>query len=184
MTIAQYARDSAVHMEAKKDGLQQRQSGDWVLRLTVQATDMPMEVMQAPMGQRYVVALVAIGDNEEPASAVVAAASAAKPDATGRPAPVEESRVFKRNWVDLPPQQQAGIVSNDPVFWEFLSTEKRARINGCHIRSADDAAIYIRNYCGVKSRTELASNDEARSEWRDLMHTYRAWQLAEKCGAA
>jgi hypothetical protein len=65
-TPARQARENAISFEVKKDGLQQRQSGDWVLRLTVQAVDMDQRITTAPMGTRFVCALVEVGDDEMP----------------------------------------------------------------------------------------------------------------------
>ena len=50
MNEAERARENAISFEVKKDGLQQRQSGDWVLRVTVAAIDMHQVIVNAPMG--------------------------------------------------------------------------------------------------------------------------------------
>ena len=44
MREAQAARRNAISLEVKKDGLQQRQSGDWMLRFTVAAVDMDRRI--------------------------------------------------------------------------------------------------------------------------------------------
>jgi len=49
-----------VNFETKKDGLRQTQDGLWKLTLTVLPEDMPVELMQAPMGTPYGLAMVKI----------------------------------------------------------------------------------------------------------------------------
>ena len=41
---------------------------------------------------------------------------------------------------------------------------------------ADDAAGLIRNHCGIKSRSELATNDNAAKTWRALDDEFFRWQ--------
>jgi hypothetical protein len=62
------ARESAIQFEAKKDGLTQRQDGSWALRLKVHPLEMSRLISNHAMGQRYVVAMVPVDDNEEPIS--------------------------------------------------------------------------------------------------------------------
>ena len=66
MSVAEQARDAAVHCEAKKDRLAQGQSGDWRVTFTVATQDIPPALLAAPMGTRYVLALVEVGDDEQP----------------------------------------------------------------------------------------------------------------------
>ncbi len=52
MTPAEQARNQAITLEAKKDALSQRQSGDWKVSFTVQGVDMDARLTSAPMGTR------------------------------------------------------------------------------------------------------------------------------------
>ena len=61
--------------------------------------------------------------------------------------------------------QIAGIICNEPAFWKF------AQVNG-----ADEAADYVRVYCGVTSRSALDSNDDAASKFKTLKADYRIWR--------
>jgi hypothetical protein len=164
MSIADRALACAVHMEVKKDGLQQRQSGDWVLRLTVQATDMPMEIMQASMGQRYIAVLVAVDDNEEPK----------KPTSAPEPAGPESEKPIKavRVWSSLPPASQAAIIGSEAMFWSFV----KERFQPCQISDAEEAAEFIRAHCGIDTRKQLATNTHARKRFEDLAADYRLWR--------
>src|SRR5687768_14797168 len=82
--VAAIALENSIQMEVKKDGLQQRQSGDWTLRLVVQQTDIDDRLTKAPMGSRFVAVLVAIDDNEMP---IVSSPPSSSPVATNQPAP-------------------------------------------------------------------------------------------------
>jgi hypothetical protein len=66
MNQAKKARDNALQLEVKKDGLQQRQNGDWVLRFTAQNIDMHQVIVNAPMGTRFWCSLIELNDDETP----------------------------------------------------------------------------------------------------------------------
>jgi len=147
MNPADLARQNAIPLEVKKDGLQQRQNGDWVLRFVVQAADMDQRLTSAAMGTRFQVALVEIGDDELPKSK------------------------GKLDWRELQPAAQAGIRCNDPVFRAFLLD-----IHEWESANAEEAADWIRSFCNVKSRSELGSNHKARVLWKQLDDQFQAWQ--------
>lgn len=65
-SIATAARVAALPMEAKKDSLRQTQDGLWKVTFTVKAEDMHAAILNAPMGTRYLLAAVEIGDDEQP----------------------------------------------------------------------------------------------------------------------
>lgn len=151
MTIADKARALAVNFEAKKDSLAQRQSGEWKLSFTVKAEDVPTELLKAPMGTRYVLALVEIGDDE---------------------LPVEKPK-------DNPHKlsQQAAMLCEDARFQAWLQDKfKSAWLTyPAHTRPVDVAASIIRSKLAVLSRSELDTNPEAAARWRDLYAEYQAW---------
>jgi|SRR6185312_797996 len=146
MSAADTAVANAIPLEVKKDGLQQRQNGDWVLRLVVQAADMDQRLTNAAMGTRFQAALVEIGDDELP------------------------KERGKLDWRDVQPAAQCGIRCNDPHFRNFLSAEY-----GFETNTADEAAVIARQICQVESRTEFATNKKAREKWNVLDSQYREW---------
>jgi hypothetical protein len=104
--IADLARVNAIAMEAKKDGLSQRQGGDWALRFTVSAIDMDVRITKAPMGTRYQMVLVEITDDETP----------------------KDFKAQDRDkWRELGATKQAGIRCKDPIFWAYLHEELHFR---------------------------------------------------------
>jgi len=146
MSVAEKAVANAIPLEVKKDGLQQRQNGDWVLRFVVQAADMDQRLTNAAMGTRFMAALVEVGDNEEP------------------------KEKGKLDWRDVQPAAQCGIRCNDARFRDFLSVEY-----GFDTEDAEQAAVVSRQICGVESRAEFATNAKARAKWQSLDDQYREW---------
>lgn len=136
--VADIARENAIPLEAKKDGLQQRQDGSWLLRLRVHPQDSIDAIAKAPMGQRYMLALVELGDNEEPKA--------------------------RKQWHELPPASQSAIRCGEKAFHQFLK-----------VSTDEEAAEAVRVRCGVKSRSELSTDEKAKDRWDHLDRTYQEW---------
>lgn len=147
MSAAERAIANAIPIEVKKDGLQQRQNGDWVLRLVVQSADMDQRVTTAPMGTRYQAVLVEVGDDEMP-----------------------KEPKGKLDWREVQPAAQAGIRCAEPRFRDYLAVE-----HGINTKTAQEAAEAVRNLCGVNSRAQLGVNHKARTLWNQLDSGYREW---------
>jgi hypothetical protein len=169
MTPADHARNAAISLEAKKDALAQRQSGDWKISFTVQGTDMDARLTKAAMGTRFAMVLVEIGDDELP----VQKENRAQPrqeDSSPSPHPGGA----KRNWRDIPPPQQAGIRCDEPAFAAFL---KEQRPDDWQEEPDTVDCVYL--ICGITSRSELATNHKARVIWKQLDDQYGAWKALE-----
>jgi hypothetical protein len=70
-----------------------------------------------------------------------------------------------RDFHEMPRAQQAGIRCHDRDFQEWLG------VPGKYLdtpRGADFAAHIVRGQCGIDSRAELATDNDAAIEW-DLM---------------
>jgi hypothetical protein len=147
------ARANAISFEAKKDGLQQRQSGDWQLRVTVSALDMDQRLATAPMGTRFACVLVQIDDDESP---------------------VDHKARDRGAWRELGPTKQAGIRCKEPLFWAYLNEELHFSVS-----SEQMAAEAVRAHCGIGSRRELASDQEAARLWYSLDFAFQAWRVRE-----
>ena len=159
MNPADLARQNAIPLEVKKDGLQQRQNGDWVLRFVVQAADMDQRLTSAPMGTRFQVAMVEIGEDEMPITP--------QPEELDkRPAGAK-----RMEWRELQPAAQAGVRCGDPVFVAFIK-EMRPNL----WRNTPDIAECVRTICCVTSRSELGTNHRARVLWHQLDEHFQAWQ--------
>jgi len=177
MTPADHARNNAISLEAKKDALAQRQNGDWKVSFTVQGIDMDTRLTQAPMGTRYAVVLVEIGDDETPVNRKEAIPNhPTKPTVDSRPAPNPPARAKgeKMDWREVQPAAQAGIRCADPVFVAFLKTEHAE-----DFREFGNATDVVRNWCNVISRSELSTNHKARVIWKQLDDQFQAWKALE-----
>jgi len=169
MTPADLARKNSISLEAKKDALAQRQNGDWKVSFTVQGIDMDPRLTQAPMGTRYAVVLVEIGDDELPAQKEAAAKPRQESPPRSRP-----DGAKRMDWRDMQPAAQAGIRCEDPVFKAFMDeVHNLAEWNGFTTAEA------VRAFCGVKSRSELSTNHKARVLWHQLDSEFAAWKALE-----
>lgn len=168
MTIADQARNQALSLEAKKDALTQRQSGDWKISFTVQGIDMDPRLTQAAMGTRYAMVLVEIGDDELP---VQKEARTAKP----LPDSGQATAGAKRNWREMTPQQQAGIRIGEPSFAAYLRETYPDEW-----RETQDADACLKMLCGgISSKREIETNHMARTFWHGLDRAYAAWKALE-----
>lgn len=80
----------------------------------------------------------------------------------------------KKSWDEILPSQQAGILCNEPLFWNFLT--KR---NGKPIECVSEAATWVRQYCKVNTRADLTNQSPAAlAKWRELVVDYRLWERA------
>jgi hypothetical protein len=77
----------------------------------------------------------------------------------------------RRDWRDLSPQQQAGMRCEEAVFMSFLKENHPDNWR----EALADSAECVRLICGVKSRSELATNHKARVIWKQLDDEYQAW---------
>lgn len=109
-----------------------------VLKLSIHPNDLPKDLVLDPLGSRYVMVLARLNDQDEVVQ------------------PKEKSDGEKA--VDI-----AGLLCRNSRFVGWLAD--RGYSLG---RSQQDAVEAIRNLCGIKSRAELATNEEARSAFNEL----------------
>lgn len=145
-----------MQIQAKKDAMRQVQDGTWRIGFTVLPEDVPIELMTAPMGTIYNIAIVNAED--EAHEAVYEEVKFEKP---------------KRNFEDLPPSNQAALLCERADFQFFL-------IGYNTLSGAEIAADEIRHRCGVKSRSELDKNPVALAEFRKIQSEFSAWQIEQQ----
>jgi hypothetical protein len=66
--------------------------------------------------------------------------------------------------------RSAGILCRDQRFWKFLHDD--SQIFSANEKEATD---WLREYLGVKSRTELKTNSKARANLESITKEYRSW---------
>jgi len=200
MTPADLAHKNSISLEAKKDALAQRQNGDWKVSFTVQGIDMDPRLTQAPMGTRYAVVLVEIGDDELPVAgaatpaagrsmardgerssnqggrhALTPNASHNTPKDASRDEPAPEKH--RMDWRDLQPAAQCALRCDQPSFRTFLMEEHEYRPRDPN--SSDEAAEFIRGYFVIKSRSELGTDPRRRVLWKQMDDQFQAWKALE-----
>ena len=77
------------------------------------------------------------------------------------PMPSKEHRKFR----ELPFPQQAALRCNDPAFRKFIK-----------VNNAEEAAIWVREHCGVTSRSQIDPCAASGSRWHDLNLEFEAWK--------
>lgn len=193
MNIATAAREAAVNFEAKKTGFGQAQDG-WSLTLRIQDNDVPAHVRDAKKGTRYMVALVEIGDDEQPvnrkggdatdngpavlersqpSSAASETRSATQPRPAQRPAGADKPR---QPFGTLPYSTQAAIRCDDPIFRAFL----REMCAQPHAVDQEGAKKSIYHICHVGSRADIKPGTEAETYWLELERWFDAWKTKER----
>jgi hypothetical protein len=141
-----------IKFEAKKHGLSQVQDGTFKISLTVHPNDMIADFITAGMGQRFLVVLAAIDDDEQPKD-------------LGKETP-------KRKFADMTCAQQAGILCNDYSFQKWI-INKRISLPGSPAINSENAAIEVRAFCGVESRGCLDTSIIGRNRWGMIVSEYR-----------
>lgn len=109
-----------------------------ILKLSIHPNDLPKDLILDPLGTRYVMVLARLNDQDEVVQ------------------PKEKSDGEKA--VDV-----AGLLCRNERFIGWLADRgySAGRLPG-------DAVQAIRDLCGIKSRAELATNEDARREFNAL----------------
>ena len=138
-----------INMEVKKHAMQQLQDGHWKLTLTVHPEDMPIDLLQAPMGTAYGLAMVPIDyDN---------------PD-VGKP--ITEKTEGEKI------RERACILCKDPTFQNFI-TKMTWEVEDVY--KEPHARSHLLKYCGIESRKELVTNKAAQEKFKELDRKYKDW---------
>jgi len=109
-----------------------------ILKLAIHPNDLPKDLVLDPLGSRYVMVLARLNDQDEVVK------------------PKEKSEGDKA--VDI-----AGLLCRNNRFIHWLFD--RGYSGG---DTQADAVEGIRNYCSIQSRSELATNENARSRFNEL----------------
>lgn len=165
MSIADAAREAAISLEAKKDGLSQRQDGSWLLRLRVHQNDDISEIAGAPMGQRYSIAMVAIADDETPLESE----------------PKKQNRLTQRAAILCGESDFQNFLKHTfPMDWDRLRPSTTDGLSSNHL--SEWAATVLRVACGVRSRREIVPGSEPAVAFEKIVSDYYDWRVAEGHG--
>jgi len=134
----------AEHCEAKKYADRQSRDG-MVLSFILHPDDVPNELATAKIGQRYMIACAQIGEDERP---VVKAAVTKGERAMARANLICREQTFQ-GWVRLNNERE-GWVADTPNDEELASN-------------------VIRSVCGIESRKELLTDEEAQEKLKSFL---------------
>lgn len=130
-------RDAAVHFEAVKIAVSQDKNG-LVLKLSIHPDQVPKDLILSPLGTRYMVAAVQLGDDDTPIK--------------GKDKTEGERAVAA-----------AGALCRNPRFRGWMADKGYAADD-----TPDKVAAGLRAICMVDSRSELATNEDARKSFLEL----------------
>lgn len=177
--IATIARANAISVEAKLVRHSKRADGGINIGLAIHPHGMPQALIDAQLGDRFMVALVQIDEHEQPIEREVmppAESKSAKLDTSPASGPDIPARARKSS-----PPQRCAILCNDPAFWIFLNkTYHQTMPAGCGVQDAEGAAALIRFLCNVKSRSEIIPGTPAFDKWDAILSNYVGWSIADK----
>jgi hypothetical protein len=127
----------ASKFEAVKIAMTQDKNGH-VLKLSIHPSDTPEDILRDPVGTRYLIVAVRIGDDEQPVAS---------------PTSRDGSMAVK----------MAGALCGDARFQSWL-----VQIELADVISEPAAAEAVRTHCGVGSRSDLKMNAAARRRFLAL----------------
>ncbi len=107
-----------------------------------------------------------------PVHVAIARMGVAEKEPEAQPAPETKTDKAKRKWDELSIAQQAGIMCNERGFQKFVAERLSQNSNGTGV---DEAATYVRQLCGVNSRTHIEGKPEAEKKFRNLKIEYDNW---------
>jgi len=139
------AKEAAINFEAVKIAFKQDKNG-FSLTLGIHPNEVKTALTQHPIGQRYMVVVVAIGDDEQPISTVQQQTGA--------------QRV-----------RQAALLCKDKMFQKYMF-----ELGYANDESEEAASEALRVQLGVKSRAEIADHEEAQRKLQHAFENFRKWR--------
>ena len=147
-------REAAVHFEAIKTSMSQSKQGT-ILRLALHPNEVPPSLHTDWVGSRYMVAMVRIGDDDQPVIS-------------------DEQRETDRLIAS------AGMLCRNDDFAEFLHErgymDDTAYIESSFGEREQVAVDTLRNTLGITSRSELKTNSLAREKFKSLSEEFTRWK--------
>ena len=118
----------------------------YVLTLSMHPDEIPEDLLRDFVGARYQVVMVRLGSEEQP---------------------MDRDREYEGD----KSVRLAGLLCREQSFWEFLNSS-----NQIFDANEEQATDWLRDYLGVRSRSELKTNAEARKRLSQLHREYSTWK--------
>lgn len=138
-------RDAAISFEAVKTSLSQTKDG-MILRLAIHPSDMPRQLMTDWVGSRYTVAMVKMGDDDQPEI---------------NPEKLKADRAVK----------SAGMLCRNEAFQAFMVDAGYAPT-----ADSEAAVSGLRDVLGITSRSEMHDRPEVVTAFYELTNEFEAWR--------
>lgn len=139
--------DKAISFEAALMALMKTKDG-MSMKLIVHPNDLPRDLMIAPIGTRYVVALVQLNDADEPVDG---------PDALAGKRAVAS----------------AGMLSRNPNFRAYL----KGKYHLPEVPDEEDCIATLHDLLSIDSRAELATDEHAREVFNRIVADFQHWMV-------
>lgn len=120
----------------------------YILTLNIHPDDLDERILRDFVGARYQVVMVRIDQDEKPMN--------------------RDKEYSGDKSVKL-----AGLLCRDPKFWDYLHDD-----NQIIDPTEKEATSWLRDYLGVKSRTELKVNHDARKRLENINTEFNKWKIA------
>jgi hypothetical protein len=120
----------------------------YVLTLSMHPDEIPEDLLRDFVGSRYQVVMVRLNSEEQPMD---------------RDKEYEGDKAIRL----------AGLLCRDEEFWQYLHDDSQI-----FNPSEEEATEWLRNYLGVKSRSELKTNAEARRLLSTAHRDFNSWKNA------
>lgn len=143
-------REVAISFEAVKTSLNQTKDG-MILRLAIHPNDMPRQLLTDWVGSRYTVAMVKLGDDDQPEI---------------NPEKLKADRAV----------QSAGMLCRNEAFRAFLVDDGHVRPQETSLEPEKWAAAALRGLLGIQSRADFHDRPEALQAFYDLVTKFEAWR--------
>tara|TARA_R100000353_G_scaffold160812_1_gene120587 strand:+ start:226 stop:690 length:465 start_codon:yes stop_codon:yes gene_type:complete len=145
--------EAAIHFEAVKTSMSQSKAGT-ILRIAIHPNDVPPSLHTDWVGSRYMVAMVKLDDEDQPEIS---------DDQRQAKALVASAGMLCRNEDFRKYLDSQDLLTFEVGNWDDLSEEKMT-------------ANCLRRYLQIESRSELATNSEAREKFKKLQEDFTLWK--------
>ena len=152
--------EAAIHFEAVKTSMSQSKAGT-ILRIAIHPNDVPPSLHTDWVGSRYMVAMVKLDDEDQPEISDDQRQTKALVASAGMLCRNEDFRKF---------MDSQDLLSFSPDHWN---------VDGDGDKYSDLEALTarcLRSYLHIESRSELATNSEAREKFKKLQEDFTLWK--------
>jgi len=144
--------EAAINFEAVKTSMSQSKAGT-ILRIAIHPNDVPPSLHTDWVGSRYMVAMVKLDDEDQPDIS-------------------DEQRQVKALVAS------AGMLCRNEDFRKFLDGKDLLLFSPEYWDESEEnvTANCLRSYLEIESRSELATNAEAREKFKQLQEEFTLWK--------